>query len=62
MEGLWFFDVIFLWFDVSVTYFSIYQLRERKHKLTPRNAKLPWTAAAHSKFKCCVMSPPTVGP
>lgn len=33
-----------------------------KHILTPRNAKLPWMAAAHSKFKCCVRSPPTVGP
>lgn len=30
--------------------------------LTPKNAKAPWMAAAHSKFKCCVRSPPTVGP
>lgn len=35
---------------------------ETKHILTPINAKLPWAAAAHSKFRCCVMSPPTVGP
>lgn len=55
------------WWDLSfvlylhITHFPSTNLWT-KHILTPRNAKLPWTAAAHSKFKCCVMSPPTVGP
>lgn len=30
--------------------------------LTPKKAKDPWMAAAHLKFSCCVMRPPTVGP
>lgn len=31
-------------------------------QLTPRKAKPPWMAAAHSKLSRCVMTPPMVGP
>lgn len=63
-------SVIFQTFDLcpqhqceSITTTNLHQrLCDVAYTLTPNMAKLPWTTAAHWKFRFCVMSPPTIGP